>query len=75
MAAATLAGLGYRSVSVLQDGVAGWRAAGLPVERGLTGVMRPPNDVVPAGTDRSYADMIHYLSWEEALGSKYAPAR
>ncbi len=51
-----------------------WRGAGLAVEQGLSGVMRPPDDVVPAGPERSYADMIHYLRWEEALGSKYAPA-
>ena len=35
--------------------------------------MSPPVDVVPAGTDRSYADMVHYLRWEEALGEKYQP--
>ena len=40
------------------------------VELGLTGVMRAPNDVVAAGPDRSYADMIHYLTWEEALGHR-----
>jgi hypothetical protein len=28
---------------------------------------------VPAGPDRSYADMINYLRWEEKLGHKYAP--
>ena len=35
--------------------------------------MQAPNDVVPASTDRGYADMVHYLSWEEALGAKYVP--
>ena len=35
--------------------------------------MRAPDDVVPAGPDRSYADMINYLRWEERLGHKYAP--
>jgi hypothetical protein len=34
--------------------------------------MRPPDDVVPAGPDRGYADMINYLRWEERLGHKYA---
>jgi hypothetical protein len=48
-----------------------WNAAGLPVEQGLTGVMSPPNDIVPSGPDRSFADMMNYLRWEEALGHKY----
>ena len=26
----------------------------------------------PAGPDRSFADMINYLRWEERLGHKYA---
>ena len=29
---------------------------------------------VPAGPERSYADMIEYLRWEEALGKKYERA-
>jgi hypothetical protein len=33
--------------------------------------MAPPADVVPAGPDRNYADMMNYLRWEEALGEKY----
>lgn len=71
LAAATLAALGYTDVSVLEGGMAAWVAAGLPVEQGLSGVMAAPEDVVPAGPDRSHADMIHYLRWEEALGRKY----
>jgi rhodanese-related sulfurtransferase len=71
LAGATLKGLGYRNVSVLEGGMAAWRRAGLPVETGLTGVMRPPTDVVAAGPDRTYADMMNYLRWEEALGHKY----
>jgi hypothetical protein len=51
-----------------------WRKAGLPVERGLSGVMTPPTDVVLAGPDRNFADMQNYLRWEEALGYKYTPA-
>jgi rhodanese-related sulfurtransferase len=70
-ATATLHSLGYHRASTLEGGTRAWRAAGLPLERGLTGVMRAPNDIVAAGTDRSYADMVHYLSWEEALGQKY----
>lgn len=71
LAAATLAGLGYTDVAVLDGGMAAWQRAGFPVEQGLTGVMQPPDDVVPAGPDRGHADMIHYLRWEEALGRKY----
>jgi rhodanese-related sulfurtransferase len=73
LAAATLKELGYQDVSVLDGGMAAWQKAGLPVERGLSGVMTPPTDVVPAGPDRNFADMQNYLRWEEALGYKYAP--
>ncbi len=71
LAAATLRNLGYRDVSVLAGGMAAWREAGLPVEQGLAGVMSPPEDVVPAGPDRPYHDMVNYLRWEQALGHKY----
>jgi rhodanese-related sulfurtransferase len=73
LAAATLLEMGYADVAALGGGVEAWRAAGRPLEQGLTGVMRPPDDVVPAGPDRSFADMINYLRWEERLGHKYAP--
>jgi hypothetical protein len=46
----------------------------MPVETGLTGAMSPPTDVLPAGTNRNYADMVNYLRWEEALGLKYQSA-
>jgi hypothetical protein len=42
------------------------------VETGLSGVMRPPTDVVLSGPDRNSADAINYLRWETALGEKYA---
>jgi rhodanese-related sulfurtransferase len=73
LSAATLMELGYRDVAALAGGAEAWRQAGQPLERGLTGVMRPPDDVVPAGPDRGYADMINYLRWEERLGHKYGP--
>ena len=75
LAAATLGELGYQNVSILEGGMAAWREAGLPVEKGLAGVMAPPTDVVPAGPDRNFADMQNYLRWEEALGHKYAPSQ
>ena len=74
LAGATLKELGYQNVTVLDGGMTAWQKAGLPVEKGLTGVMSSPNDVVLSGPDRSYADMMNYLRWEEALGYKYAPA-
>jgi rhodanese-related sulfurtransferase len=73
LAAVTLQELGYQNVSILDGGMGAWQTAGLPVEKGLSGVMAPPTDVVPAGPDRNFADMQNYLRWEEALGHKYAP--
>src|SRR5438445_426763 len=75
LAAATLGELSYQSVSILEGGMAAWQNAGLPVDKGLAGVMAPPTDVVPAGPDRNFADMQNYLRWEEALGHKYAPSQ
>jgi rhodanese-related sulfurtransferase len=72
LAANTLSETGYHAVYVLDGGMRAWRRAKLAVETGLSGVMEPPDDVLPAGPERSYADMIEYLRWEEALGSKYA---
>jgi len=74
LAAATLLDLGYHDVTALAGGTRAWTAAGLGSERGLSGVMDPPDDLVPAGPERSYADMIEYLRWEEALGKKYERA-
>lgn len=72
LAGATLRDLGYENVAVLDGGMTAWQKAGLTVERGLSGVMTAPNDVVLAGPDRSFADAMNYLRWEEALGAKYA---
>jgi rhodanese-related sulfurtransferase len=71
LAGATLKALGYQRVAVLAEGMQGWGRAGLPVERGLSGVMNPPNDVLTMGTDRTWAEAIQYLRWEEELGKKY----
>ena len=72
LAGATLADLGYRAVTVLEGGMAAWQQAALPVEQGLSGVMSSPDDVVLSGPDRNFADMMHYLRWEEELGTKYS---
>jgi rhodanese-related sulfurtransferase len=72
LAGATLQDLGYQQVAVLSAGMPAWRQAGLPLEKGLSGVMSPPNDVLTMGTDRNWADAMHYLRWEEDLGKKYA---
>jgi rhodanese-related sulfurtransferase len=74
LAAATLRDLGYEHVAVLEGGMRAWHDAGLPVETGLSGVMTSPNDVLSMGTDRNWADAIHYLRWEEELGKKYDPS-
>src|SRR5206468_3626273 len=71
LAGAALKALGDQRVSVLGDGMAAWIRAGLPVEQGLSGVMNPPNDVLTMGTDRTWAEAIQYLRWEEELGKKY----
>jgi rhodanese-related sulfurtransferase len=76
LAGATLRSLGHARVSVLDGGMRAWERAGLPIERGLSGVMAAPTDVVLSGPERNFADMQNYLRWEEALGQKYsAPAR
>ena len=72
LAAAALRDLGYHNIHALAGGTTAWLAAGLPLERGLSGVLSPPNDTLPFGPDRNYADMQHYLRWETALGEKYA---
>ena len=74
LAASTLVDLGYSNVSVLEGGTAAWEESGQEVESGLSGVMAPPNDMLPTGPDRGFADMVNYLRWEEELGHKYAPA-
>ncbi len=70
-AGASLIDEGYGDVSVLEGGMRAWQQAGYTIEKGLTGVMSTPADVVPAGTDRGFADMMNYLRWEEELGRKY----
>jgi hypothetical protein len=33
--------------------------------------MSSPTDVLAMGTERNWADAMHYLRWEEELGKKY----
>jgi 3-mercaptopyruvate sulfurtransferase SseA len=72
LAGATLTGLGYQTVTVLEGGMTAWQHAALPAEHGLAGVMSSPTDVVLSGPERNFADMMHYLRWEEELGTKYS---
>ena len=67
LAAATLSEMGYQDVVWLKGGMESWRSEGRSLEKGLSGVMSAPLDVLPAGTNRSYGDMINYLRWETAL--------
>jgi rhodanese-related sulfurtransferase len=69
-AAQTLKDLGYVNVSVLNDGVRGWSAAGLDTEKGLEGHLVEPNDVVVSPSIRgNKEDMQRYLDWELKLHS------
>ena len=72
LAAVTLGESGYTDVSVLEGGMSAWGQAGLAVEQGLTGIVRPPADINYLGVDRSYGEMMNYLRWETELGFKYA---
>ncbi len=72
LAAATLTEMGYANAAYLEGGMEAWIASGGAVEQGLSGVMSPPNDTLASGAERSFADMVNYLRWEEELGRKYA---
>jgi rhodanese-related sulfurtransferase len=67
LAAATLAGLGYKDVAVLDGGTRGWEQAGHPLEQGATRLWDEPDDVVLKPYERGREAMEAYLRWEEAL--------
>ncbi|MSQ64218.1 MAG: sulfurtransferase [Betaproteobacteria bacterium] len=72
-AAADLAALLGRDVPALQGGTAAWDAAGLPLERGATRMLEPPEDVYYKPYDHAAqieAAMQDYLQWEVALLEK-----
>lgn len=70
-AAADLAKSG-RDVRVLEGGTAAWKAAGLPLQSGMTAVLSEPNDSYLRPYDRTNKAEIEkamndYLTWEVAL--------
>src|SRR2546426_5030766 len=67
LAAATLAGLGYKEVSVLDGGTRAWTDAGRPLEEGTTRLWDEADDVVLKPYQRGREAMEVYLRWEEAL--------
>ena len=71
LAGATLVELGYKDVSVLEGGMPPWKLAGYPGERGLTGVMNPPSDVMSTKAC-DFVESINTTRWQVALGTKYA---
>ena len=67
LAAVTLTGLGYKTVSVLDGGTHGWTDAGHALEQGATRLWDEPDDVVLKPYQRGREAMEAYLRWEEAL--------
>ncbi len=69
-AAVDLATLLGREVRALEGGTRAWRAAALPLERGATRMLEPPEDVYYKPYDHQAqieAAMQDYLQWEVAL--------
>jgi len=72
LAAATLMGLGYDEVSVLEGGTERWKSEGRALEEGLTRPLVEANDlVVSASVTGDLQAMQRYLDWEIALGGKH----
>ena len=71
LTASDLSGTG-RKVAVVDGGTAAWKAAGLPMQSGMTAVLSEPDDSYLRPYDRSNKAEIEkamneYLSWEIAL--------
>ena len=69
-ASADLAALLGREVRALEGGTEAWQAAALPLERGATRMLEPPEDVYYKPYDHQAqieAAMQDYLQWEVAL--------
>lgn len=69
-AGATLRAMGYISVYVLSAGLAAWKKAGLPLEKGAPAAAKGAADVVKSPYERTREDMVNYLRWEEHLAEK-----
>jgi rhodanese-related sulfurtransferase len=70
LAGATLTGLGYGAVRVLEGGLRAWRAAGFPVEEGAARLLDEADDVVLKPYERGRKAMEDYLRWEELLDER-----
>ena len=65
-----------REVRALEGGTEAWRAAGLPLERGETRMLEPPEDVYYKPYDHKAqieAAMQDYLQWEVGLAGAGPP--
>jgi rhodanese-related sulfurtransferase len=74
-AAADLADITDRAVAVLAGGTEAWKAAGLPLERGVQHSVEEVDDVYKRpyeGTDNATAAMQAYLDWEFGLVEQLA---
>src|SRR5467141_4038625 len=67
VAAATVRGLAYKDVSVLDGGTRAWADTGHPLEQGATRLWDEPDDVVLKPYQRGREAMEAYLKWEETL--------
>jgi rhodanese-related sulfurtransferase len=70
LAGATLVGLGYTNVRVLEGGTRAWVRADQPIEAGATTLWDEADDVVQKPYERGRAAMEAYLRWEEALDTE-----
>jgi rhodanese-related sulfurtransferase len=67
LGASTLLDLGYENIQVLDGGTEAWQSAGLSLVSGATGIIGQPDDIMPKSHERTRAQMLRYLDWEEKL--------